>query len=246
MTHAGYFEGIGGFSLGAKWAGINTVYTCELDEYRHSWLKAINPNATHERDITTSMGQAADIFTGGFPCQDISCANPKGLGLRGARSGLWFDYFEQIKRHRPSYAVVENSPNLLHKGLESILRCFASIGYYAEWRNISKRSLGFPDLRKRLIIIAYPDQVGRQSSSRVFDRVAYKMCQQKVIQKKQLWLEALRMDNPQAFGQTVALYNEADTGLSRGLVKAEIEAYGDAICPYVAMLIFELILQHHR
>lgn len=37
LNHSGYFEGIGGFSLGASWAGIKTVYTCEIHPLRHQF-----------------------------------------------------------------------------------------------------------------------------------------------------------------------------------------------------------------
>ena len=88
MTHAGYFEGIGGFSLAAEWLGIKTVYTCEIDEFRHNWLKQRFSNATHEKDIRQTDGHPADIFTGGFPCQDVSIANHRGKGIDGNQSGL--------------------------------------------------------------------------------------------------------------------------------------------------------------
>ncbi|MEB5150240.1 DNA cytosine methyltransferase, partial [Pseudomonas aeruginosa] len=80
MTHAGYFEGIGGFTVGATRAQVETIYTCELDDFCNDWLNYILPNATHERDIITATGSYADIFTAGFPCQDISRANTKGKG----------------------------------------------------------------------------------------------------------------------------------------------------------------------
>lgn len=53
MTHAGYFEGIGGFSLAAEWAGMKTIYTCEIEDFQNSWLTHYLPHATHERDTRT-------------------------------------------------------------------------------------------------------------------------------------------------------------------------------------------------
>jgi len=112
MTHAGYFEGIGGFSLAARWLGIETVYTCEIDDFRHNWLKQEFSNATHEKDIKETVGQAADIFTGGFPCQDISEANPAGKGIEGERSGLWHELYRITARHRPDIYCSKTAPDL--------------------------------------------------------------------------------------------------------------------------------------
>jgi DNA (cytosine-5)-methyltransferase 1 len=246
MTHAGYFEGIGGFSLGAEWAGLETTYTCELDDFRNRWLQTLFPNATHERDITMATGQYADIFTGGFPCQDISCANPKGQGLSGSRSGLWFNFFGQITRHRPKYLVIENSPNLVHKGLVVIVEQLTDIGYVCEWDCFHKQIFGFPDRRKRLLLVAYPYQERRQSNKRLFDKIAYEVCRKKVVETKHLWVEADGVGSLEVFGKTLTDNIQTDSGLSRGLVKAEIEAYGDAICPYIAQLIFELIKIHNK
>lgn len=39
MTHGGLFEGIGGFSLGARLAGVQTKWVCELDPFRKGLLR---------------------------------------------------------------------------------------------------------------------------------------------------------------------------------------------------------------
>ena len=61
-------------------------------------------------DITTIRPEDiphADIWCGGFPCQDISVAG-KGAGLSGDRSGLWFTWLELIRLVRPRVVVLEN------------------------------------------------------------------------------------------------------------------------------------------
>ena len=182
MTHADYFAGIGGFSLAAEWLGIETVYTCENDEFKHNWLKYRWSNAKHEKDITQTDGYPADIFTGGFPCQDVSSANPYGKGIDGERSGLWHELFRITAEHRPRYLLLENSPRLVHRGLQTILRQLAAIGYYAEWDVFSKRSLGFPDIRKRLFLAAYPVQI-RLDRAKIFTQIAYYNSRKALTQK---------------------------------------------------------------
>lgn len=244
MTHAGYFEGIGGFSLGASWADIETVYTCENNDFRSSWLQQFLPNATHEKDIRTAKGYPADIFTGGFPCQDISKANPKGKGLAGKRSGLWFDWLTIIERYRPPYVVLENSPNLIHRGLRTILENLAAIGYNAEWQVISKRPFGYYDQRKRLILVAYRNKVRRYQSKQVFTKIAFSECTQALGKRLEIFNQLSRTHTVELRHELISRLLRSDAGLPEELAIQHIESYGDAICPHVALLIFELIKLH--
>ena len=98
MTHGSLFSGIGGIDLGFEMAGIETTWTCELDDWANGLLQKRFPNAKHYRDVQ-KIGKdnlkSVDIISGGFPCQDISTAG-KGEGLDGKRSGLWFEMWRII------------------------------------------------------------------------------------------------------------------------------------------------------
>lgn len=246
MKHAGYFEGIGGFSLGAEWAGLETIYTCEINDFRNEWLTKYLPGARHERDIREAEGINADVFTAGFPCQDISVANAKGEGLKGERSGLFFDFFNLVRIYRPSYVVLENSPNLSNKGLRDILGCFTSIGYDAEWQVISKRAIGFSDQRKRMFFVAYTNEIGRHHDLQVFDKKHFKMLLKETKQRFEVWAENERICDESSLRKAHAFAISDDAGLSKELVKNEIESYGDAVCPYVATIVLQLIKIHYE
>ena len=243
MTHAGYFEGIGGFSLAAEWLGLQTVYTCELDEFRHEWLKTRFKHATHERDIRQTDGCHADIFTAGFPCQDISRANPKGKGINGERSGLWNEMYRIATVRRPNYLLLENSPQLVHRGLSAILGQLAAIGYDAEWNILSKHTLGFADIRKRLFVVAYPLQIGR-NKAKVFNRKSYENGKKALKQRIQMVNQPDRVHCLEIRNIPFGELLQGDAGLSPEMVKAEIAAYGDAVCPHVAYVALHMILQH--
>lgn len=101
---------------------------------------------------------AADVWTGGFPCQDISVAG-KGAGLDGARSGLWHEWFRLIRLVRPRVVVVENVPGLLGRGMGRVVGDLASCGYDAEWDTFPT-GLAFGHLRTRIWIVAYPRPPG--------------------------------------------------------------------------------------
>jgi DNA (cytosine-5)-methyltransferase 1 len=245
MTHAGYFEGIGGFSLGAERAGIETIYTCEIDDFKYEHLKRILPNAKHERDITTAIGCYADVFTAGFPCQDISRANPKGKGLKGERSGLFYPFVKLVGYHKPMYVVLENSPMLIStREILDILREFAILGYDAEWQVISKRPFSYPDERERLILIAYRNEVGREKSKPLFESESFEKCV-KTQRQNEFIQHKLSRRNPAAdWIKFITKSLQADAGIPKELAAKQIACYGDAICPDVAQLAFELIKVH--
>jgi len=121
LTHGSLSTGIGGFDIGAAANGIRTKWTCEIDPLRRDILKFYHPKAKHYADMRKLRKPPyVDIISFGFPCQDISQANPKGKGLAGSKSGLWYEGWRIIRAVRPGYIIIENSPNLIHKGLEQI------------------------------------------------------------------------------------------------------------------------------
>jgi len=156
------FAGIGGFSLGAEWAGIkfDKHYFSEVDDYAIRVYSRRFPGAVGLGDITKIDGNSLPsgdwIIAGGFPCQDISVAG-KGAGLDGGRSGLWFEYARLIGELRPRYAIMENVGALTHRGLDRVLGSLAEIGYDAEWQDIRASDVGAPHRRERIWIVAYPE-----------------------------------------------------------------------------------------
>lgn len=156
LTHGSLFSGIEGFGLGAALAGIKTVWSCELEDYQTLIIKK-NFGEQHEinRDIRTYKNPSfVDIISGGFPCQDISIAG-KGVGIIGERSGLWSEMFRIIRKVRPRYVLIENSPMLVVRGFEQVLCDLSEIGYDAEWQCLSGTDFGIQQNRERLYCIAY-------------------------------------------------------------------------------------------
>lgn len=94
-----------------------------------------------------------DVVSGGFPCQDISPAG-KRVGISGASSGLWSEMARVIGEVMPHYAFIENSSQLVSRGLNVVLRDLASMGMDARWGVFSSCRLGAPHTRDRLFIVA--------------------------------------------------------------------------------------------
>ena len=166
------FTGIGGFSLAASWVWgeeLDLAGFCEQDVYCGKVLKKNFPDVPIYPDIKELRGewfQDIDLITGGFPCQDISVAG-KGAGIDGDRSGLWSELCRIISEVRPRYALIENVPMLIHRGLERVLLDLTEIGYDAEWQVIGADDVGARHKRKRIWIVAYPGHLcGRHDESR--------------------------------------------------------------------------------
>jgi len=115
MKHLGLFEGIGGFSLAAKWMGWETVAWCEWDQFGQRVLKYYFPNAEGFGDITktdfTKYANTIDILTGGFPCQGFSLAGGR-LGTDDDRY-LWPEMLRAIDETKPTYIIGENVTGIL-------------------------------------------------------------------------------------------------------------------------------------
>jgi DNA (cytosine-5)-methyltransferase 1 len=161
------FSGIGGFSLGLKRAGgFRTVAYCEIDPYcRQVLQQRMRDGALDTAPICTDVTRLdgkpwrgrVEVICGGFPCQDISSSNVNGLGIDGARSGLWREMARLVGEVRPSYLLVENVSKLLERGIGRVLGDLARLGYDAEWDNIPAALFGAPHRRERIWILAYPE-----------------------------------------------------------------------------------------
>ncbi len=155
------FAGIGGLGLGLERAGMTVVGQVEIDPFCRSVLAKHWPEVPRHDDVRTAvewwLGEsrpAVDVIGGGFPCQPVSLA---GLGLaQEDERWLWPAAHMVIRELRPRYAILENVPGLLGRGMGDVLGDLASIGYDAEWDCIPASALGALHRRNRVFIVAYP------------------------------------------------------------------------------------------
>ncbi|SRR6266496_3981519 len=173
MRELHLFSGAGGGILGGILLGHTCVCAVEIKPYRRAILLQrqrdgiLSPfpiwDAVQTFDAKPWRG-FIDVVCGGFPCQDISCANNsngKQPGLTGQRSGLWKEMFRVVCEVRPPFVWVENSPALALRGLGTVLGNLASIGYDARWDVFSGSDIGAPHQRKRLFLLAYSNGIRR-------------------------------------------------------------------------------------
>ena len=161
------FSGIGGFALGLeRTGGFHTAAFCEIDPFARRVLAKHWPQVRRYHDVTAisagrlaADGIAIDAICGGFPCQDISVAG-KGIGLDGARSGLWREFARLIGEIRPSWVIAENVPALRNRGADRVFADLEALGY-AWWAGVvGAVHVGAPHQRNRVWIIAHAEGGG--------------------------------------------------------------------------------------
>ena len=157
------FSGIGGFGLAGRMVGgFDTVAFCEIDPFCRAVLAKHWPEVPIFDDVKTltvellrSSGiDDVDLITGGFPCQDISCAG-KGAGIeRGERSGLWREMFRLIKELLPRWVLGENVPALRTRGADIVIADLEAAGYAVWPVVVGAWAVGAPHKRDRAWIVA--------------------------------------------------------------------------------------------
>jgi len=109
------FDGISGARIALEKLDIpiTNYFASEIDKYAIKVSKENYPDIIHLgdiRDIKASDLPKIDLLIGGSPCQDLSNAQ-KGLGLKGEKSRLFYEYIRLLKEVKPKYFLLENVKN---------------------------------------------------------------------------------------------------------------------------------------
>ncbi len=98
-----------------------------------------------------------DLIAFGFPCQDISSANPKGKGLKGKKSSIFFECMRIVNILNLRWLLIENVPRLLsiNEGLDMaiVLQALDESGYGWSYRLLDSQYFGVAQRRKRVFIV---------------------------------------------------------------------------------------------
>ena len=117
------FSGIGGFSLGMEATKrIKTIGFVEKDKFCQKVLQKNFKNIPIEEDIRNVKGSnyAADIVSGGFPCQPFSVAG-KRRGQDDDRY-LWDETIRVVAETKPKWFVGENVDGIVNIANGSVLQ----------------------------------------------------------------------------------------------------------------------------
>jgi len=159
------FSGIGGFSY-AFHGTAKTVAYCDIDEHCQAVLKKnMNRGFIDEAPIFEDITKISkddihilkpNMITAGFPCQDISSANPHGKGLKGERSGLFSEIIKLIDTYSGiDYVLLENSPRILKKGFRTIRVSMKQRGFQIKYCLINAMDVGAYHKRRRWYCLCY-------------------------------------------------------------------------------------------
>lgn len=170
-TVVSMFSGCGGMDLGFR-GGFSTLGRLyEKHPFKIIWANDYNQMACrtyrqnlgdhiHAGDVWSlldTLPTEADVLIGGFPCQDISVNNSKGLGVMGKRSGLYRAMIEAIGRVKPKVFVAENVKGLLMRhnaeSLNQVMRDFKALDYEISYALYHAADYGVAQTRERVIIV---------------------------------------------------------------------------------------------
>ena len=190
LNELALFAGAGGGILGGYLLGWRTVCAVEWEPYPASVLCArqndgLLPPFPIWDDVQTFDGKPwrgiVQVVSGGFPCQDISAAAGKGVGIDGERSGMWREMARIIHEVQPRFAFVENSPMLTSRGLGTVLGDLASMGFDARWGVLGAADVGANHQRDRIWIVARQRE---RISHAQYHGIGWGQQQQESIEKK--------------------------------------------------------------
>ena len=146
-------------------AGIKCVGWCEFDKFAQKSYRAMydTERLWFSDDVRKARGwelPKADIWTFGFPCQDVSVAGRQKGIKRGTRSGLFYEIMrllDECEDSKPKWLVCENVKNLLSidkgQGMFAVLSEMDKRGYDAEWKVYNSKDYGVPQNRERVYIV---------------------------------------------------------------------------------------------
>ena len=114
------FDGISTARVALERAGIkiDKYYASEIDKYAIQIAQKNYPDTIQLGDIKNIQTgffkegwvnpNTFDLIIGGSPCQDLSIAKKNREGLKGCRSGLFYEMLRLIKEVKPKYFILEN------------------------------------------------------------------------------------------------------------------------------------------
>jgi DNA (cytosine-5)-methyltransferase 1 len=186
------FAGCGGLSLGFKAAGFEIAGAVEWDteaaashganfhpgDMRHSQPRDITLLAPEALARELSMGDVAsavDVIVGGPPCQAFARvgrpklreveAHPEAF-RHDPRARMYLQYLHYVEAFRPLALLMENVPDVLNHGgrniAEEMCQALQARGYVARYTLLNACLYGVPQMRERMILVAYLRELGTE------------------------------------------------------------------------------------
>lgn len=116
------FDGISCARVALERIGLDIeYYASEVDKYAISIAQRNYPSTVELGSVVgLKVGFRPDLLIGGSPCQDLSIAKKNREGLKGQRSGLFFEYVRILNDVKPKFFVLENVNSMPKEAKEQI------------------------------------------------------------------------------------------------------------------------------
>lgn len=158
-----FFCGAGGMGLGFKQAGFRLAGAWDFDKWAvESYGNNVSPKVK-QADITQMEWHElpyADVWTFGFPCQDLSVAGKQaGMIKEQTRSGLFYEVMRLLEETEnnelnrlPSVILAENVKGL-KKYLPELEAEYNDRGYRMYYTLYNSKYWGVPQNRERYFVV---------------------------------------------------------------------------------------------
>lgn len=170
------FSGIGAFRKALERLGVphKIVGISEIDKYAIKSYESMYGTTRNYGDISkVDRLDYADMWTYGFPCQDISISGSQaGIVKSTTRSGLLYEVQRLLVTaalydELPKYLILENVKNLVGKrfvnDFNTWLEWLDGIGYNNYWQVINAKDHGIPQNRERVFVVSIRKDIDTKS-----------------------------------------------------------------------------------
>lgn len=104
---------------------VELYFSCEIDKYANqisqkNYPDIINFGSVTDFEVDSLNENEIDLLIGGSPCQDLSIAKGNRDGLKGERSGLFWEYIRILNEVKPKYFILENVASMSNEARDLI------------------------------------------------------------------------------------------------------------------------------
>lgn len=172
MNVLSLFDGMSCGQLALKKAGIkyNNYYASEIKTHAIETVRHNFPQTIHVGDIHWVNGDQfprIDLLIGGTPCQDLTSIKIGGKGLKGAKSGLFYEYLRLLEEVDPKYFLLENVASMKIEDRDTITRCMGVDPVFINSKDFSAQE------RRRLYWTNIPVDNWKDKGIRLRDIIDY-------------------------------------------------------------------------
>jgi DNA (cytosine-5)-methyltransferase 1 len=159
------FSGAGGMSVGAAWAGVETVFALDSDVHAANTYKSNHPNTDficddirNVMDFGHFRPSGECVLFGGPPCQGFSTSNQRTRNKSNRGNWLFEEFLRAVRQMEPEWVIFENVRGITETEnaffLNQVVSELSGLQYYVEHFLLNAADFGVPQKRSRLFIIA--------------------------------------------------------------------------------------------